>query len=193
MEYKEELLGKVSEIVARVVKPKTERNEGPVAPQTMTGTGNVVGSGNVVLIVGSAANDAPLSEQAKTGLEDLVNEVVFHESIKRGKRYRAGHVWMATRRALDLSPQLLASDQARIERYLRGWLAKVAASEANAQAGHDDKWRKRRVARILATCKELDRKRQLEQLLATRYGATILIELKDDELDEVFRSVSTWL
>ncbi|NII74249.1 hypothetical protein FHW84_002834 [Dyella sp. SG562] len=193
MEYTEELLGKVSDIVARVVRPNAEQMKSPAAPRTLTGTGNVAGSGNVVLVMGAAASEVPLGDEARATLDDLVNEVAFHESIKRGKPYRAASVWLATRRALDLPVRPAAGEHGRIERYLRGWLARVAAVEPNAEAGHDEKWRKRRVARILSTCKQLDRTRQLEQLLATRYGATVLIELRDGELDEVFRAVSTWV
>lgn len=191
MGFEEETLGKVSEIVARVVKPRAEP-EASKAATKLVGTGNVVGNGNVVLVVGSAANDAPINGQAKADLDDLVNEVVFHESLKRGKPYRKGSVWMAVRKALNLSPRLLEADRERIERYLRGWLGRAAAVGADEAAGHDEKWRKRRVARVLSTCKELDRQRQLEQLLAQRYGAAVLIELSDDQLDEVFRMVSSW-
>jgi hypothetical protein len=155
----------------------------------MNGTGNVVGNGNVVVIVQAPAG-AALSSAHKEVLDKLVDEIVFHETIKRGKPYKAQSVRLHLRKALDLSPHLFDADFERMERYLRGWLARVAKNEPDA--GHDEKWRKRRVARILSICKESGRLKQLEQLLATTYGAAILVELGDDQLNEVFRLVSTW-
>lgn len=192
MDLKEDAVRNIREVAARVLKPKASQQPARSALGSRTrveGTGNVVGNDNVVMIVQSSA-PAPLSEAHRTNLDSLIDEIVFHETIKHGKPYKAQSVRLHLRKALDLSPVLLDADFERMERYLRGWLARVA--ESKPDAGHDEKWRKRRVARILAICKELNRNRQLEQLLATCYGAAILIELGDEQLNEVFRLVSTW-
>jgi hypothetical protein len=123
MDLTEDAVRNIREVAARVLKPKVKEAAPEKAPNTVNrveGTGNVIGNGNVVYIVGGAANDVPRSE-------------------------------------------------------------------------HHKKWRNRRIARILAICKEMDRQRQLEQLLAARYGAAILIELADAHLNEVFCLVSTWV
>lgn len=191
MDLKDEAVQKMVDVAARVLKPKAQEQAPQAANTSIRGSGNVIGSGNVVVVVeASAANDAPLGADRKAALDHLVDELVFHESMKRGKPYRANSVWLQLRKGLDLPPKLRDVDFDRMERYLRGWLARAAAAEA--APGHDEKWRKRRVARILSTCKELDRHKLLEQLLAARYGAAILIELGDDQLNEVFQLVSTW-
>lgn len=193
MDLKEDAVRNIREVAARVLKPKAAQPPAEKAPGTtaqVEGTGNVVGNNNVVVIVQAPASTG-LSEAHKATLDQLVDEIVFHESIKRGKPYKAQSIRLHMRKALDLSPRLLEADFERMERYLRGWLARVA--QAQPDPGHDDKWRKRRVARILAISKESGRGRQLEQLLATAYGAAILIELGDDQLNEVFRLVSLWV
>ena len=192
MDLKEEAVRNIRDVAARVLKPRSgDRPAEKAAGATtrISGTGNVVGDGNVVLILGAPAG-AQLSAAHKGTLDGLINEIVFHESLKRGKPYKAQSVRLHLRKALDLPPRLLDADFERMERYLRGWLARVA--ESKPSPGHDEKWRKRRVARILSTCKELGRHKQLEQLLATAYGAAILVELADDQLNDVFRLVSTW-
>jgi hypothetical protein len=194
MDLKEDAVRNIREVAARVLKPKAKEATAEQAPSTVNrveGTGNVIGNGNVVYIVGGAANDAPLSESHKTAVDGLISEIVFHETIKRGKPYKAQSVRLHLRKALDLSLRLKDADFERMERYLKGWLARVAAPQP--EPGHDEKWRKRRIARILTICKEMDRNRQLEQLLAARYGAAILIELGDEQLNEVFCLVSTWV
>jgi hypothetical protein len=194
MDLKEDAVRNIREVAARVLKPKAKEappEKGHSTVNRVEGTGNIVGNGNVVYIVGGAANDAALSDPHKTVLDGLIDEIVFHETIKRGKPYKAQSVRLHLRKALDLPLRLRDADFERMERYLRGWLARVAA--AQPEPGHDEKWRKRRVARILAICKEMDRQRQLEQLLAARYGAAILIELGDEQLNEVFCLVSTWV
>lgn len=184
MDLDEDAVRKAANVFARVAKPKADP-----APKgtTVRGTGNVVGNNNVVVLLGAAG---ALNGANSTALDDLIDQVVFHETVRRGKPYRAALVRMHLRKALNLPPQLTDGDFPRMERYLRGWIARSAN---RAGPGRDEKWRKRRIARILAITKELDRVRHLDRLLATRYGATILIELGDNELDEVFKLVSTWL
>lgn len=184
MNLDEDAVRKAASVFARVAKPKAD--PAPKAA-TVRGTGNVVGDNNVVVLL-----DGPraLSDAHSAALDDLVDQVVFHETMRRGKPYRAALVRMHLRKALNLSAQLEEGDFSRMERYLRGWIARAANK---AEPGSDEKWRKRRIARILARSNELGRVRQLDLLLATRYGATILIELGDAELDEVFKLVSTWL
>lgn len=192
MDLKEDAVRNIREVAARVLKPKASTAPAEKALGTkarIDGTGNVVGDGNVVVIF-QAPTDMALTDAHKEALDKLIDEIVFHETVKRGKPYKAQSVRLHVRRALDLAPRLLDADFERMERYLHGWLARVA--EARPEPEHDEKWRKRRVARILAICKESGQRRRLEQLLATAYGATILIELGDDHLNEVFRLVSTW-
>lgn len=194
MDLKEDAVRNIREVAARVLKPKAKEAPPEKSNSTVNrveGTGNIVGNGNVVYIVGGASNDAALSDPHKTVLDGLIGEIVFHETIKRGKPYKAQSVRLHLRKALDLPLRLKDADFERMERYLRGWLARVAAPKP--EPGHDEKWRKRRIARILTICKEMDRHRQLEQLLAARYGAAILIELGDEHLNEVFCLVSTWV
>jgi|GEM_PF-4038264 len=184
MDLDEDAVRKAADVFARVTRPKADP-----APRSASvrGTANVVGNGNVVLMFGAGG---ALSDAHSVAIADLVGQVVFHETLRRGKPYRAALVRMHLRKALDLSPQLADGDFHRMERYLRGWIARAAN---RTESGHDEKWRKRRIARILARTQELGRVRQLDLLLATRYGATILIELGDEELDEVFKLVSTWM
>jgi hypothetical protein len=184
MDLDEDAVRKAADVFARVARPKVDP-----APRgaTVRGAGNVVGNGNVVVMFGTGG---ALSDTHSAALDDLVDQVVFHETLRRGKPYRAALVRMHLRKALNLSAQLEEADFPRMERYLRGWLARAANK---ADPGRDEKWRKRRIARILARSNELGRVRQLDLLLATRFGAAILIELGDDELDEVFKLVSTWL
>ena len=189
---KDERLNKVAEIVSRVVKPKAPPT---AATHALSGAGNIAGNGNTVVFVQApseaAPGQTPLSGEHKEALDDLVSDIVLYESMQRGKPYRVSDVRRKFHRALNLGPDLKEADFARIDRYLRGWLAKVACRHPTP--GHDPKWRSRRVARILKRCEALGRTGQLEQLLAVSYGATVLIELGDAQLDEVFRLVFTWV
>lgn len=193
MDLKDEAIRRITETAARVLKPKPT-DQVPAAAR-VEGDGNVVGNGNVIVMVadaGPAANDPPMDDQTEAALDDLVNEVVFHESLKKGKPLRHGAVWVQVRKALDVGRRrLTVSEAARADRYLRGWLAKVAAVAPAPE--HDEKWRKRRVAKILQAAQQNGHERRLDQLLAMRYSATVLLELGDDQLDEIFGIVSTWL
>lgn len=194
MDLQEDLERRITEIARRVVKPKASEGRKGERSCKVSGAGHVVGDGNTVIMMhgasGASGADGPLSDAHKAIIDKLVEELVFHESIKRGKPYRVSDVRRKFRKALDLGPGLKDADFERIERYLKGWLAKVAA--AKTEPGRDEKWRSRRVARILSTCRRLGCRAKLDQILAVTYSAAVLVELTDSQLEEVFRVVSTW-
>ena len=83
----------------------------------------------------------------------------------------------------------------RLVQSIRESVERAAERRGEARDGPQQsggQWRKRRASAILMRCRTPDRKMRLVELLAMRYGAALLAELSDAQVDEVFRTVFTW-
>lgn len=68
--------------------------------------------------------------------------------------------------------------------------ASVLAHSAVRRRG--PKWRKLRIEATQQLAREARVELQLRRFIAAHYGAVLLSELSNDQLDETYRTVATW-
>ncbi len=186
--------------------PKRSRSRMQNGAIHISGNSNIVGTNTIIIRTSAAASHKTeaLTPAQRAAIDKLIEETMFHESLATGRPISERAVWMRTKKSLDLGPGVVGIKEcSRVESYLRGWISKAitrtkeksegkSSMQAVMQATADVKWANRRISSILRTVKELQVDAKLDRVLADRYGATMLKELTNDQLQDVFKLVSTW-
>ncbi len=199
--------GKKAEILQMfkaAAKPIPKRSRAQNGAIHISGNSNIVGTNTIIIKTTTTEKTGPLSPAQRASIDKLVEEAMFHESLAAGKPISERTVWMRTKKSLNLGAGIIpVKEYSRVESYLRGWISKAISRtkektenksnvQAIMQATADVKWANRRISSILRTVKELQVDAKLDRVLADRYGATMLKELTNDQLQDVFKLVSTW-
>lgn len=166
------------------------------------GTGhtmNVVEKGDVIhttklvkkVIAEVKPGDEHIGDSQARVLMDLVEEIVKEEAKhkKVPKTHRA--VWAALNSHCGVTRYRLiaVANFEKAEKYLRQWIGRLN-SAASAPKTDNHAWRTRKYAYIKINTK--DDPDKLNRHLTTKYEASTLVDLSDEDLEKVYRTVAGW-
>lgn len=165
------------------------------------GNGNIVGNNNTYIHAEKVEHkvhaevrpgEEHITETQAATIQRLVGEIVRLESLARRKPKSFNAVYNALNRRFGVTRYRLhrRENWPRIETYLRQWIGRLS-STASARR-NDDQWRKRKYAYIKTNARQFSLHDALDALLRDRYAVTSLIELNDEDLERVYRTIYRW-
>lgn len=203
MASSDEVHRKVTELLGHakpaVVQRKAPRRRTAAPAVAITGDGNIVGNGNVVLHAPritqrTVAEPKPSSEHIDEDqvfrLKQLVEEVVRLEKVLKRDPASFPTVYSALNKRCRVGAMRMIPKDRFVagEKFLREWIGRL--SSAKSAPAKDLSWRKRQIAYIKTNERKLALSDEIGRYLDSRFSAGSLTDLDDDQLRKVYGYVA---